>query len=367
MFSSATAAGLAGGPNVEANDDRLGGDGEVDVALGDGPDGRVDDREANLLARELRQRIGDRLDRPLHVALDDDAQLLLAAVRRSASTALRANTFAPCRDEALRHLALRLSAISCAFFGSLTASIWSPALGTSLRPRISTGVAGAGLVDLLAVLVGHRADLAEPSAREDEVSDVERPILDEHASDRAASAIEQGLQNGAARRALRVRLQFEQLALELDGLEKLRYALASHCAHVHELSVTAPVLGYEALVDELALDAFGIGPGLVDFVDRHDERDLRRLRVRNGLLRLRHDAVISGHDEDHDVGHAGPASAHLGERFVSRSVEKHDGTQVGVDLVGADVLRDAAGLSGGNVGLAEFDRASSSCRGRRVP
>ena len=62
---------------------------------------------------------------------------------------------------------------------------------------------------------------------------------------------------------------------------------------------------------ELALHALRVGARLVDLVDRDDDRHLGRLRVGDGLLRLRHDAVVGGDDEDDDVRHAGAAGAHL--------------------------------------------------------
>ncbi len=65
------------------------------------------------------------------------------------------------------------------------------------------------------------------------------------------------------------------------------------------------------------------------------------------------DAVVGGDDEHDDVGHLRAARAHRGERLVARRVEEDDVAAVGVHLVGADVLRDAAGLARGDVGLAD--------------
>ena len=48
----------------------------------------------------------------------------------------------------------------------------------------------------------------------------------------------------------------------------------------------------------------------------------------------------------------GAAGAHGGERLVARGVEEGDRPAVVVDLVGADVLGDAAGLALGDLGLA---------------
>ena len=72
---------------------------------------------------------------------------------------------------------------------------------------------------------------------------------------------------------------------------------------------------------------------------------LRRLRVRDGFARLRHDAVVGRDDEDDDVGGLGAARTHGGEGLVTGRVEEDDRALLGVDAVGADVLRDAAGLA----------------------
>src|SRR4051794_19275181 len=59
-------ARLALGPDVEADDDRVGGLGEVDVVLGDRADAAADDAQADLVLRahvDAEQRVLERLDR----------------------------------------------------------------------------------------------------------------------------------------------------------------------------------------------------------------------------------------------------------------------------------------------------------------
>ena len=84
--------------------------------------------------------------------------------------------------------------------------------------------------------------------------------------------------------------------------------------------------------------------GLVDLVHGDDDRHLGRARVGDRLLRLRLDAVVGGDDEHGDVRHLRAAGAHRGERLVAGRVEERDLAAVVLDLVGADVLRDPAGL-----------------------
>ena len=92
-----------------------------------------------------------------------------------------------------------------------------------------------------------------------------------------------------------------------------------------------------------------------------------RLGVVEGLDGLGHDAVVGRHDQDDDVGDLGAPGPHGGERLVARGVDERDQLAVVVDLVGADVLGDAARLAGDHVGLRGSGRGAASCRGRRGP
>ena len=80
---------------------------------------------------------------------------------------------------------------------------------------------------------------------------------------------------------------------------------------------------------------------------------LRRLGVIDRLDGLRHDAVVGGDHQDDDVGDLGAAGAHGGEGGVAGRVDEGDLLAVVLDLIGADVLGDAAGLAGDDVGLAD--------------
>ena len=63
---------------------------------------------------------------------------------------------------------------------------------------------------------------------------------------------------------------------------------------------------------------------------------------------LRHHPVIRRHDQHYDVGYFRAPCAHRGKRLVTRSVEERDHSLWRIDVVGADVLRDAAGFAAGN-------------------
>ena len=68
---------------------------------------------------------------------------------------------------------------------------------------------------------------------------------------------------------------------------------------------------------------------------------------------LGHHAVIGGNDENDNVCGARTASTHGGKRLVARSIDKGDLATLFDDLVGTDVLGDAAGFASDDVGLAK--------------
>src|SRR3712207_2531769 len=75
--------GLALGPDVEAEDDDVVGQRQVDVALGDAADAAVDDPQRDVVAHlDLHQGLFERLDGARVVALDDQVELAGLLERR---------------------------------------------------------------------------------------------------------------------------------------------------------------------------------------------------------------------------------------------------------------------------------------------
>ena len=206
----------------------------------------------------------------------------------------------------------------------------------------------------LAALVEQGAHATRVHAADEVVADAERAVLHEHRRDRTLPRIELRLDDRAARAAVGIRLEVENLGLEQNLLEQLWHAgpLLRRDRRVERRS--AELLEHDAVLEQLLLHLRHVRRGQVDLVDRDDHRHARVPGVRDRLDRLRHHLVIRGDDEDDDVGHLRPARAHGRECLVARRVEEGDGLAVRErDVVGADVLRDAAGLAGHDVGLAD--------------
>ena len=132
------------------------------------------------------------------------------------------------------------------------------------------------LLERVAAIVEHRAHLAERAAGDEHVAGAQRAFLDQDGRHRAAVAVEARLDHEAGGRLVRVRLELEHLGGERDRLEQLVDVLALERRDVDVDRLAAPLLGDQAVVGELLLDALGLRVGHVDLVDRDDDRDLRR-------------------------------------------------------------------------------------------
>ena len=108
------------------------------------------------------------------------------------------------------------------------------------------------------------------------------------------------------------------------------------------------------MLGQLGQDAVGVRAVLIHLVDGHDDGDLSGLGVVDGLDGLRHDAVVSGDDENGDIGAHRAARTHLGKGRVARRVEEGDGLAIDFNGIRADMLRDAASLSGRDLRVADI-------------
>ena len=140
---------------------------------------------------------------------------------------------------------------------------------------------------------------------------------------------------------------------EQDRLEQVVDAADLGGGDLDDDRVAAPLLGDEALLDELLADPLRVGVLPVDLGDSDEGRHLGGPSVADRLHGLGHDAVVGGDDDDREVGGLRAAGPHGDERLVAGRVDEGDEPPVPLGLVGADALGDAARLAGRDVGLSD--------------
>ena len=181
-----------------------------------------------------------------------------------------------------------------------------------------------GRLDLLALVVDHRADLAPGRTGDDRVADLQFALVDEDGGDGATAVVEVGLEHDALRPTGRVGGELFELGDDGELLEQVVDADVLQGRHLDDDRVATPGLGNEFVLGELRQHALRIGVVLVDLVDRHHDRHVGGAGMVDRLDRLRHDAVVGSDHQHDDVGHVGTTSTHLRERSVTRRVEERD-------------------------------------------
>ena len=151
-------------------------------------------------------------------------------------------------------------------------------------------------------IVEHGADFAVNVAHHEVVAGNERAVLHQHRGHRSAAAIEFRFQDHAGSGALRSRLQFRQIRNQADHFHQQVQVGFLLRRNVDEHRLAAPLFRHQPAIGKLFFHAVGHGIRLIDLVDGDDDRNFGGVRVIDGLDRLRHDAVIGGHDQHHNVG-----------------------------------------------------------------
>ena len=227
-------------------------------------------------------------------------------------------------------------------------------IGGAVEAQDLHRLGGARLADLFIALIDQSAHATPLAAGHHDVAALERAALDQHGGDRAPALVELGFDDHALGRAVGVGLEVHDLGLQQDVLDQVIEAFPGLGGNRHGLGVAAQAFDDDFVLQELVDHPRRIGAGLVHLVDGHDDRRAGRLGVIDGLDGLGHDPVVGRHHQDDDVGDVGAAGAHGREGRVTGCVEEGDfGAALGLHLIGADVLGDAAVLAAGDIGLTQ--------------
>ena len=121
-----------------------------------------------------------------------------------------------------------------------------------------------------------------------------------------------------------------------------------------ELCIATPIFRNHFFCRQLGLHALGVSRFLVDFVDCHQDRHIRRTRMLDRLFGLRHHTVICGDHQNDNISRLRPPRPHRGKRGVAGCVEEGDHPLVGFHVIGANVLGNTPRLTTGHTGFTDI-------------
>ena len=175
---------------------------------------------------------------------------------------------------------------------------------------------------------------------------------------RAAPFVEVSFDGNALGRHVRIGPQVERsISGQHDGFEKTLQPITGHGRDIDELGLAAILFRHQAELRQLPTDSRRICCGLVDLVDGNHDGHIRGLGVVQRLDGLRHHTVIGGNHQHRDIRRLGTTGTHGRKRLVAGGIDEGDSTlfavHLGLNLIGADSLRDATGLPRHHVGVPQ--------------
>ena len=117
--------------------------------------------------------------------------------------------------------------------------------------------------------------------------------------------------------------------------------------------IAAPIFTDETVFRQLLHNVARISPFFINFINSHDNGNVRRFSMINGFNGLRHNTVISRYYEDGNIRNLGTASTHGRKRFVTGRIHEGNLFAFITYLISPDMLRNTAGFMTRNVCFAD--------------
>ena len=162
------------------------------------------------------------------------------------------------------------------------------------------------------------------TAGDNDVSQSQGSSLNEEGGQWPAAFPYLGFDDHAFGQAVRVGFEIEEFGLQEDGFFQFIQVDPLFGGNLHGKNFTTHFLEYHFVLQEFCSHLFGIGVWPVDFVDGDDNGDGGSFGVVNGFYGLRHDAIVGGNHQDHDIGRRGTTGAHATKSLVAWRIDESD-------------------------------------------
>src|SRR5690606_38363517 len=336
-------------PHVEAKQYGVGSQCQVGIGFGDTADTTADYAHLHFVIAQAVERTLQSFQGTTHIGLEDDVERLLLVLAHGLEDVLQ---LAGVSTGQLHFAELALTE-QCYFASLLLVGDDSQVI-TGFRRTIQAENldrnSRASFFDLLAALIEHGADATEGHTAQNHITLTQSTVLDQHGCYRTTTLVKTRFDHDTAAWRRRGCLELENFGLQQHGFEQLINAGTHLGGHRNERRVTAPLFRHHIQRGQAVLDVVRIGFGLVDLVDCNDQGHPSGFRMLDRFLCLRHDAIISCHHQDHDIGRLRTTGTHGGKRGVTRGIQEGHHAALGLNVVGADMLGDAASFARGDLG-----------------
>ena len=181
-------------------------------------------------------------------------------------------------------------------------------------------------------------------AAHDRVTRLQRAFFDQNSCNGSPARVDFSFDNMTGGQFVRVGFELQDFSLKRNHFKQVVNSLRLSGGYFDINRISSPRFRGQSNFSQFPLHFIGFGILFVDFIDGHDDGHLSCSGMIDRLGGLGHDTIIGSNDQNHNVGHLGPSCSHCRESFVAGRIQEGDLPLVRVDQIGADMLRNSAGL-----------------------
>ena len=191
------------------------------------------------------------------------------------------------------------------------------------------------------------------------VARIQSTRLHQDSGHRAAALVQTRFDDQTLGCGLHRGLEFQHFGLQEHLLEQVVNAHTGFGRDGDKRRFATEFFGHNFFRNQLGTHALDVRIGLVHLVDGNNDRHTGCFGVLDGFFGLRHDAVVTSHHQDDDVGGLCTTGTHGREGLVTGGVQERDHAARRFDVVSTNVLGDATGFARSHFGSADVVKQRS--------
>ena len=283
----------------------------------------MDDVDLNFRRREALQRIGQGLDGTVHVAFQNDVQLLVVAHRQTTADLFQGEALLGAHALfAAQLLATLRNLLGFALVVHDVEQI--TCLRGAVQAQDGNRRRRTCFLHLLSALVHHGPNLAGKLTHQHVVAYAQGSVLHQQRGHVTASLVQGCFDHRTLGHPIGIGLEVQQFCLQQYFVQQFLNVQTGFGGNVHGLNFSTPVFHQQVHAGQLLLDFLRIRCGAIYFVDGEYDGNTGRLGVADGFLRLGHDGVVRRYHNNGDVRYLGTASTHGRKGLVARRIQERN-------------------------------------------
>ena len=220
-----------------------------------------------------------------------------------------------------------------------------PCDGDSVKSHNRNWFGRSGILYSLTTMIKHGFYPTKGFARQNCVSHSQNTVLNQQCGEDSACFVPLCINDSSNYSPVGIRLNFHVIRYQQDCLQQVLETCGFFRGHGHDDRVPVPFIRDKANLCQLLFDPVWVCIGLINFIQRYDDRSTGSFCMGCCLSGLRHNPIVCSNDQDDDICSLGTTRSHRSKCCMTRGVKEGDFLFVMFDLICGDVLGDPTCLT----------------------